>query len=69
MAKKNENTLSAMQKKAANKICLICDKEFTSEDISQNLFIYVKAKSGKDNFIHNRCMKQEVRFGWENRMI
>lgn len=69
MAKKNENTLSAKQKQAANKICHVCGKEFTREDVSQSLFIYVKAQSGSENFIHNRCMKQEVNLGWENRMM
>lgn len=67
MAKRNENTLTAKQKQAANKICHICGKEFTSEDISQSLLVYVKARSGSEYFIHNRCMKQEVRSGWENR--
>lgn len=69
MDKRSGATLTARQKQAENKICHICGKEFTSEDISQSLFVYVKARSGRDNFIHNRCMKQEVRSGWENRMI
>lgn len=68
MAKKNENTLSAKQKQAANKICLLCNKEFTTEEIQQEQFVYIKARSGRDNFIHNRCMKQEVMSGWENRV-
>lgn len=69
MAKKSETTLSARQKQASNRICMLCNKGFNIEEVQQEQFVYIKAHSGRENFIHSRCIKQEARLGWENRMI
>lgn len=67
MAKKNKVELSARQKLAAKKLCVICGKEFTNQEVLEERFIYVKAKSGRENLIHNKCMRQEVKEGWRSR--
>lgn len=67
MAKKNKVELTAKQKLAAKKLCAICGKEFTNQEVQEERFIYVKSKSGRENIIHNECMRQEVKMGWMSR--
>lgn len=52
-------TFDNVQKKAVNSICIICNSNITDSDIAKRQFVYVKSRSGKDQFLHMDCYKNE----------